>query len=248
MHSIWRTIASFVALGGLNHALAQFYVLEPDDYPNGTVLTTVLPQVRLGTTLSDNIVVPLFTVTATDDSMHYAPTGVRVFAHTNIPFWISDRRMRMDFDPPVAFVRLAFAGGTAFDTDFGRLEIYDAADQLLDTYVTGPRGPGEVEEMQLVRPAGDIAYAIAYSVPGGGPYGPFGRLDHLVFGPFMPGDVNCDSHVDFGDINAFVLALTSPSAYQQQYPNCDIRLADANGDGSVDFGDINPFVALLSGG
>jgi C1A family cysteine protease len=63
----------------------------------------------------------------------------------------------------------------------------------------------------------------------------------------LPGDLNCDGHLDFGDINPFVLALTSPAQYAQAFPGCSRSNADVNGDGSVDFGDINPFVALLAG-
>jgi hypothetical protein len=66
--------------------------------------------------------------------------------------------------------------------------------------------------------------------------------------PFAVGDLNCDGHVDFGDINPFVLTLTNPASYRSAFPACDIMLADINGDGAVDFGDINPFVAVLSGG
>ena len=62
----------------------------------------------------------------------------------------------------------------------------------------------------------------------------------------LPGDLNCDGVVDFGDINPFVLALTNPAAYPVQYPQCNILNGDINGDGLVDFGDINPFVRLLT--
>jgi hypothetical protein len=62
----------------------------------------------------------------------------------------------------------------------------------------------------------------------------------------LPGDLNCDGQIDFGDINPFVLALTSPGAYATAYPACDILNADTNEDGTVDFGDINPFVDLLT--
>jgi hypothetical protein len=64
----------------------------------------------------------------------------------------------------------------------------------------------------------------------------------------VPGDVNCDGSVNFGDINVFVLTLTNPSGYADAYPDCDILSADINGDGSVNFADINPFVGLLTGG
>jgi hypothetical protein len=62
------------------------------------------------------------------------------------------------------------------------------------------------------------------------------------------GDLNCDGVVNFDDINPFVLALSDPTGYQSQYPNCNILNGDCNGDGNVNFDDINPFVAILSGG
>jgi probable HAF family extracellular repeat protein len=73
-----------------------------------------------------------------------------------------------------------------------------------------------------------------------------GRFRAFLLTPILPGDLNCDGAVDFGDINPFVLALSNPAGYQAAYPDCDILNADCNGDGVVDFGDITPFVALLS--
>ena len=64
---------------------------------------------------------------------------------------------------------------------------------------------------------------------------------------FFRGDANCDGTVNFGDINPFVLALSSPGSYGQQYPQCNLATADMNGDVQVDFADINPFVAALAG-
>jgi hypothetical protein len=68
----------------------------------------------------------------------------------------------------------------------------------------------------------------------------------LAPAPALVGDLNCDGHVNFGDINPFVLALSNPAGYATAYPNCNILNGDINGDGHVNFGDINPFVALLS--
>ena len=65
--------------------------------------------------------------------------------------------------------------------------------------------------------------------------------------PNPVGDLNCDGSVGFGDINPFVLAITSQAQYEATFPDCDFMLADINGDGTVGFGDINPFVALLTG-
>lgn len=62
------------------------------------------------------------------------------------------------------------------------------------------------------------------------------------------GDCNCDGQVNAFDIEAFVLAVTDPAGYQQQYPNCSILRADCNQDGLVNAFDIEPFVAILVGG
>ena len=61
------------------------------------------------------------------------------------------------------------------------------------------------------------------------------------------GDLNCDGQVDFFDIDPFVLAVTDPAAFEEQYPECDLLNADANFDGGVDFFDIDCFVALIMG-
>jgi probable HAF family extracellular repeat protein len=62
----------------------------------------------------------------------------------------------------------------------------------------------------------------------------------------LPGDLNCDGTVNFGDINPFVLALSNLSVWQASYPGCPILNGDISGNGAFDFGDINPYVALLS--
>ena len=83
-----------------------------------------------------------------------------------------------------------------------------------------------------------------YSVPGA-------RWSSVAFWyqrPGLPGDLDCSASVDFGDINPFVLALSSAPQYAQAYPDCDLLNGDLNCDGSVNFGDINRFVACLASG
>jgi hypothetical protein len=64
----------------------------------------------------------------------------------------------------------------------------------------------------------------------------------------LRGDLNCDGTVGFADINPFVLVLSSPAAWQAEYPTCPLANGDIDEDGTVGFSDINPFVSLLSGG
>ncbi len=98
------------------------------------------------------------------------------------------------------------------------------------------------------RIAGDYYYCVRGANPehGLGDYSAL-RVTHVEI-VALPGDLNCDGAVDFGDINPFVLALADPTAYASTFPDCDILNADINADGGVNFGDINPFVALLTGG
>jgi sugar lactone lactonase YvrE len=71
----------------------------------------------------------------------------------------------------------------------------------------------------------------------------------VVVGVVVPGDLNCDASINFGDINPFVLYLSDFAIWQSTYPQCPAENGDVNGDGSYpSFGDINPFVALLTGG
>ena len=165
---------------------SAIYMVEPDDYADGTALTSVNAKVAFSTLDQDDVVVPLFTVTAEEDGFGYAPTGTKVFAHAGVGFWLDIRKLRMDFAEPVSSISLSFAGGTNFDTDFGLLNVYNGSNVLLDSYLTAGMGPGQKETMTIRRPINDIAYAIAYSVPGDGPYGPFGRLDALVFDTAVP--------------------------------------------------------------
>jgi hypothetical protein len=64
---------------------------------------------------------------------------------------------------------------------------------------------------------------------------------------YVPGDLNCDGLVNAFDIDPFVLALSNPAQYQQQYPDCNYMLADINADGQLNAFDIDPFVDLLTG-
>jgi hypothetical protein len=66
--------------------------------------------------------------------------------------------------------------------------------------------------------------------------------------PYTPGDLNCDGNVNNFDIGPFVLAITDPAGYAEQYPDCNRLAGDVNGDGEVNNFDIGPFVALITGG
>jgi hypothetical protein len=63
----------------------------------------------------------------------------------------------------------------------------------------------------------------------------------------IKGDLNCDGVADVFDIDAFVLALTDPTAYQALHPDCNIENADCNLDHAIDVFDIDCLVDLITG-
>lgn len=163
-------------LVAVSTAQAAWFTIEPDDYASGTVLNNVNPRVSLYTYVDPSWAV--FDITSVESPFGFASTGTRVFAHAGVGFFNDDRRMKMTFAEPVFSISLDFGGGQHFATEIGRLEVYNAANELLETYVTAPMGPGLFETMTVTRPQGDIKYAFAYVADGDGV---FGRLDNLRF-------------------------------------------------------------------
>jgi hypothetical protein len=67
----------------------------------------------------------------------------------------------------------------------------------------------------------------------------------------LQADANCDGVVNTFDIDPFVIALTTPEAWEATYqePGCSfVCVNDCNGDGAVNTFDIDPFVLILTGG
>jgi hypothetical protein len=157
-------------------------ILEPDDYANDTVpLNNVLPGVQLkavGPGLDDQFVV---------SAQSKVAGGGRVFANSGSTLfggcrdvceeWTSQmRQLRMDFTDPVSAISLdalGISGG-----EYGRIEIYNDANEMLGRYTTNRLGAGELATMTLSRATADIAYAVAF-----GHANTSVRLDNLRFGP-----------------------------------------------------------------
>ncbi len=156
----------------------QTITVSPDDYADGTKLTSTSEWVTLRTTVADGEIVGLFEITASEDGQGNAPSGSFVFGHSDIPFFNNDRRLRMDFAYPASMVQITFGGGTFSETEIGRLSAYNASNELIAEYVTQPLEAGQNEVMTINREDSDIAWAVAYIADG---EGSFGRLDDLVF-------------------------------------------------------------------
>ena len=151
---------------------AVLVTIEPDDYPDDTVLNNISPYVSLVTAGANNLPIP-FGVTAKTDTFN-APTREKVFAHVGVGFWNSDRRLLMTLNQPIDYISIDFAGGWNLNNERGYLDAFDINLNLLDRYITSPLQYGDVETMSVA--GANIAFAVAYIPPG---LGSFGRLDNL---------------------------------------------------------------------
>jgi glucose/arabinose dehydrogenase len=87
---------------------------------------------------------------------------------------------------------------------------------------------------------GEDANGELYIVDGGG------EVFRIAADGTLKGDLNRDNSVDFGDVNALVLAISDAEGYRLLYGDSPVPAGDLNCDGEVNFGDINLFVQLLT--
>jgi len=186
--------------------------VEPDDYDEGVELNNIIP----GAVLSA-IGVGSETVTS-----KYAPalasTGERVFEHNLGYLWESGQQLRIDFTQAVDSVSI---DSTSESSGRGRLQIFDAADNLLDTYSMVFPVSGQPETMSLDRPEGDIAYAIASRFIGAAV-----AFDNLHFGQDEPSAVtDSNGYYELTDIpvGQRSVAEVLPDGWRQTYPEASER-------------------------
>lgn len=150
--------------------------IEPDNYPDGQLAGNFSPVVSLSSIGSDSDGrVGVFNDTANS-------TGTKNFrgfskaSQSYLSTWTaSTRRLQINFSSPTSVVEIDAIGAAA--ASFGRLEVYNAAGQLLGRYTTSELSDGAVEKMRIARGTADIAYAIASGHTVG-----VVRLDNLQFG------------------------------------------------------------------
>lgn len=165
--------------GCLAKTTAQLITIEPDNFTAGTTLDHLFPPLTLVTADAANNPMPFFPVTAVVENFSgYAPTGTKVFGNAGINFWNNNWRLRLNFAQPADFIALAFGGGNFSQGETARLDAFNSSGLLLASYISQPRIGGSFETLSLSRPAGDIAWAVAYLPPDSGS---FGRFDHLQF-------------------------------------------------------------------
>ncbi|MCA8997222.1 MAG: S8 family serine peptidase, partial [Planctomycetaceae bacterium] len=169
-----------------NDALDTGGAIEPDNFSNGTILTTIAPGVTLsavGTASSDPVVRALNSSPTSTGARGFGTNGDGVI-------WTDlSRRLRIDFADPVSQVSIDYISDDSLD--IGRLQVFDSQGNILGESITGDLTSGQSETMIVLTGQANIAYAIA-----GGFDGQFGRLDNLQFGVAEPSTVS-DANGDY---------------------------------------------------
>ena len=210
--------------------------IEPDDFTNSnTVLNTIIPEVTLsgvGSGFTD----------ASISSVSRAPasTGSRVFAGFSASCggfctdWTPDSRtLRMDFTNPVSTISIDAVGQVA--GDYGRLDVYDSSNNLIDRYTTQALSSGSVETMTVSRGTADIAYAIARAHSNSTIH-----LDNLRFGP--ESTVTTDAHggysIPYLLPGTYTVEVVGQPGYAAQDPvtgSQSVTIAEGESRADVDF-------------
>ena len=219
--------------------------IEPDDYAPNAVIGTVSPDATLtaiGTATSGGTVYAR--------SVGQGSTGSQAFSACSFTAsggacsiyqteWTSrTRQLRIDFASPVTTVSIDAVSNN--DSDYGRLAIYDANDNLLARYTTDALSSGQFETMTLSRPTADIAYAIA-----GGHVDTGVRLDNLRFGPASSAvtDEFGAYSIPYLEAGSYQVQVQGPTGLQATTPTTQSVAISANAPTAiVDFG----FVAFVS--
>lgn len=199
-------------------------VLEPDGYATGTVLNSVHPQARLS--LNGD---------STGTVIAAAYSSQKVFGNrgglpASSTWKPGEVGMRVDFTTSVTTVRLD-AIGTATG-DRARLEAYDRFGALIGRYTTNSLAEGQLETMQIQRPAPDIAYVIAEAHAGIAV-----RLDRLRFGPETAVTTDAQGAYAIPGLppGLYYVEAVSPSGRVLSDARREVTLAEGGSVGSVDF-------------
>ncbi|MFN0021810.1 MAG: dockerin type I domain-containing protein [Pirellulaceae bacterium] len=197
--------------------------IDPDSFPYGALLNyAAAPEATLSAQGGD----------VADDKVnsrnsYSASSAGRVFFNNSITdsqpvdTWNGSRQLRIDFTSGVSEVNIkAISSGSA---SVGRLEIYNASGVLLDRYTTGVLNSGKSDVMKLVRPQGDIAYAVA-----SGHAGTKVVLDNLEWGATSSTTTDSFGYYNLGELGAgqYRVAVVPKLYHNQTFPSTPYHLVD----------------------
>lgn len=221
-------------LGPSGETLNLRSAIEPDSFPDGQLASSFSPLLTLNSVGIDaDGRVGVFTDTSNS-------TGTKNFrsfskaAQTYLSTWTaSSRRLQINFSTPTTVVEIDAIGAST--NSFGRLEIYNAAGQLLGRYTTAELANGAVETMRLSRGTADIAYAIASGHTVGNV-----RLDNLRFGAQTQTVTGSQGSYQFPSIPAgnYRVQITQPgfAAINPTNGRRDVVVSSNTATADIDFG------------
>lgn len=151
--------------------------VRAEDVPLGTDLTNLFPNATLTITdvNGDNSGFKVRTVTNPNNP------GDRIFSHEGVGFNHIDRKIKVTFYTEANSVSVVANGAESLKDSFGRLELYDKNNALLQFTQTGPMRRGDIATLSINRPTADIKYAIFYTNNAIPNSSAFGSFDNLVY-------------------------------------------------------------------
>ncbi len=189
--------------------------VDADTYAGGTVLNNIQPGVTLSAVGSGAEVL------AGIPESGYSSTGTLAFVTAGSSSWLEG--LRVDFAAPVNFVQIDAIGNDY--SDFGQLQAFDAAGNLLETYSTAEIGTGQIETMGISRLLADIAYVIALGVAENTI-----NLDNLHYGTGEPfATTDADGNYSFGGLapDTYHVREVAQPGWTQTFPVSSGEVNDA---------------------
>lgn len=136
-------------------AFAELMTIDPADYAEGTVLTSVVPGAL--------VVSPMATAVSFDPDLQLIGRGLQGGGGASC-CWMPDDLLRVSFDVPTDFVEVLFIRGiSASWTGVGMLSAYDDQDQLLETVITETMDEFDALDARpatVARGSADVSYVL----------------------------------------------------------------------------------------
>lgn len=186
-------VTIFADLNGNGDRDLVNFVVDPDDgidpgnlfdiagNPIPQVINNAYPGVSISATTNTNQILGLDVLAERESRFSFFGNN-RIFAAGIFDYFPNDQRLRFDFYRPVQSVSIeAFGQRGSFMAGYGRLEAYNANDQLIGFVRSGVLVSTLRETITFESANEDIAYAVAYADESFGNGVPFVRFDNFAF-------------------------------------------------------------------
>lgn len=206
------------SLSGEPNAGVEVSSINPDDYASGSDLSNISPYMTMISASATNVPQG-FKIRPVQRA--FSPAGDYIFAHEGVGFFYEDRRLRMDFYHPAQGVSIDVIGDSDLKPTYGRLEIFNSANQSLGFIRTQPLGAGQKQRLSLTS-NNDIAWALAYSdntYLSSSSFGMFENLELIVPEKVSVTDANGNYSLPSLPNATYNLNAVPPALYDNVFPN-----------------------------